>query len=141
MNDQIKDIRDFFHVYKRAAWERDYHSMVNLYDENVIIYDLWNLGYSLGLHEWSASIKEWFGSLKEEHVNVEFDMISIQESEMVSFASALVIFQAGSRDGTILREMKNRMTVGLVRTDNGWKVTHQHTSLPISSSEFAPIFL
>ena len=44
--------------------------MINLYDEDVLIFDMWEKGFSSGLNEWSAIITEWLSSLKEEKVKV-----------------------------------------------------------------------
>ena len=135
MQNCIENISDFFSCYKKAAWEKDINDMINLYDDRVIIFDMWGVkGFSSGLKEWSFIITDWLTSLKEEKVNVTFDMIEIQEGENIAFASALIQFQAISTNHSVLRSMKNRISLGFVRTDGFWKVKHQHTSAPIDST-------
>ena len=135
MKNCIENINDFFKCYKKAAWDKDISSMINLYDENVIIFDMWGVkGFSSGLKEWSVEITDWLTSLKDEKVNVTFEMIEIQEAELIAFASALIQFQAISSEGKILRSMKNRISLGFVKTDGIWKVKQQHTSAPIDSN-------
>jgi ketosteroid isomerase-like protein len=34
---------------------------------------------------------------------------------------------------TLLRSIKNRITMGLSRFKDGWKVAHQHISAPVTS--------
>ena len=92
--------------------------MIRLYDENVVVFDMWNKGHYLGLIEWSNIIKQWLGSLKEERVNVIFEMMEIQNGENVSFASSLIIYQAISTDNKIIRSMRNRITLGFTKTEN-----------------------
>ncbi len=129
----MKKIQDYFTIYKQSAWEKDTESMIGLYDDNVVIFDMWQEGYQTGLAEWSIAIKDWLGSLGEEKVNVIFEMIEIHEGDNVGFGSALVTFQAISIDNTIIRSMKNRITLGFVKERDLWKVVHQHTSAPINS--------
>lgn len=127
-------IEEFFVIYKNAAWNKDVKQMVGLYHENVVIFDMWEHGFQKGLKAWSLEISNWLESLGDEKVKVDFEMISIQEESMVGFASALVSFQALGLDQTILRGMKNRISLGYIRDKSGWKVVHQHTSAPIDSN-------
>lgn len=129
----MKKIQDYFAIYKQSAWEKDTESMIGLYDDNVVIFDMWNMGYQTGLAQWSVVIKDWLGSLGEERVNVIFEMIEIHEGDKVGFACALISFQAISTGNTIIRSMKNRITVGFIKKSDQWKVIHQHTSAPINS--------
>lgn len=129
----MRRLQDYFTIYKQAAWHKDIESMISLYDDNVVIYDMWTNGYQKGLIEWSSAIKDWLGSLGEEKVNVIFEMIEIHESGDVGFGSALITYQAISTNNTILRSMKNRLTIGFHKEKDMWKVIHQHTSAPINS--------
>jgi ketosteroid isomerase-like protein len=129
----MKTIQEFFTIYKQSAWQKDSESMINLYDDDIVIYDMWNHGYQTGLTEWSVVIKNWLGSLGHEDVKVTFDMIHVHEADNVGFGSALITYQAISPDTTILRSMKNRITLGFIKVGDRWKVVHQHTSAPINS--------
>lgn len=129
----MKKIQDYFTIYKQSAWEKDTERMIGLYDDNVVIFDMWQEGYQTGLAEWSIAIKDWLGSLGEENVNVIFEMIEIHEGDNIGFGSALITFQAISIDNIILRSMKNRITLGFIKEKVLWKVVHQHTSAPINS--------
>lgn len=129
----MKQLHDFFTIYKQSAWNKDIESMINLYDDDVVIFDMWAKGYQTGLVEWSSVIKDWLGSLGEERVNVIFEMVETREGGQLGFASALINYQAISADNTILRSMKNRITLGFYHKKDTWKVIHQHTSAPINS--------
>ncbi len=134
MKKNIEEVADFFSLYKSFAWEKDSERMITLYDEHVVVFDMWNKGYYSGLTEWSTLIKQWLGSLKDERVNVIFEMIKIQHGENVSFASSLITYQAISTDNKVIRSMRNRITVGFTKKESSWKVVHQHTSAPINSN-------
>ena len=127
------EIEDFFKIYQRSAWDKDASAMINLYDEHALIFDMWDQGYISNSSEWSKIIIDWLGSLGEEKVKVEFEMVKIHQSGNVGFASALIQFQAISGEGAVLRGMKNRISLGFSKSEDGWKVIHQHTSAPISS--------
>lgn len=113
--------------------------MINLYHEETIIFDMWDQGYIANSSEWTKIITDWLGSLGDEKVKVEFEMINIHQSDNIGFASALIQFQAISGEGLILRSMKNRITLGFKKFEEGWKVIHQHTSAPISSNGLTAI--
>ena len=130
----MKRPQDFFTIYKQSAWDKDTESMIALYHDNVVIFDMWTKGYQTGLTEWSSVIKDWLGSLGDERVNVIFEMIQIHEGNDVGFGSALIAYQAISTNNTILRSMKNRITLGFVKHEDEWRVIHQHTSAPINSN-------
>jgi ketosteroid isomerase-like protein len=134
MKEDIEQITDFFSLYKDFAWKKDSEGMINLYDENVVVFDMWNKGHYSDLTEWSGVIKQWLGSLKDESVNVIFEMIKIQAGENVGFASSRITYQAISTENKILRSMTNRITLGFVKKENVWKVVHQHTSAPINGN-------
>ncbi|GAB4014293.1 YybH family protein [Spirosoma koreense] len=126
-------IDEFFTIYQTAAWHKDTLAMINLYHEQAIIFDLWDQGYESNAKAWSKRIEDWLGSLGEEKLQVDFERVAIHQSETIGFASALIQFQAISNEGTLLRKMKNRLTLGFSKSDYGWKVIHQHTSAPIRS--------
>jgi ketosteroid isomerase-like protein len=130
----MKTIQEYFTIYKQSAWEKDTESMMALYTDNVLVFDMWKQGYQTGLKEWSIVIKNWLGSLGDEKVRVTFEMITIHESGHVGFASALITFQAISTGHSVVRSMKNRITLGLIKQNDVWKVHHQHTSAPINAA-------
>lgn len=133
------EIEDFFTIYQTAAWNKDSKAMIDLYVEHAVIFDMWDQGYLSDPSEWPAIIENWLGSLGEERVKVEFEKVKIHQSGNTGFASALIRFQAISPDGTVIRSMKNRITLGFLKFENGWKATHQHTSAPISSNGLTAI--
>ncbi len=128
----MKTIQDFFNLYRQTAWEKDTEQMIALYHEDVVIFDMWEHGYQNGLATWYMGIKDWLGSLGEEKVKVLFEMIATQEDGNIGFASALITYQAISPNNTIVRSMKNRITLGFRRVQGNWKVIHQHTSAPLN---------
>ena len=132
-------IDDFFTIYQTAAWHKDTLAMRNLYDEEAVVFDMWDQAYALNALTWRELIEDWLGSLGEEKVKVEFKRVGIHQAETIGFASALIQFQAISSEGAILRSMTNRITLGFSKSEHGWKVIHQHTSAPIRSEGLTAI--
>jgi hypothetical protein len=54
----MKRPEDFFTIYKQSAWDKDIKSMIGLYDDSVVIFDMWERGYQTGLTEWSIVIRD-----------------------------------------------------------------------------------
>lgn len=134
MQNGSKNISDFFQSYQETAFEKDVPGMISLYHDDVVVFDMWDKGFILGLKEWSSTITDWLTSLKNEKVKVRFEMIDIYEGEHVGFANAIIQFQAIATDDSVQRSMKNRVSLGFVKIDGLWKVKHQHTSAPIDSN-------
>jgi ketosteroid isomerase-like protein len=133
------EIADFFTIYQDAAWNKDTAAMISLYDEEIEIFDMWEQGYITDAAAWKNVIIDWLGSLAEEKVKVSFERVIIHQSAAVGFASALIQFQAMSKEGVVVRSMKNRITLGFTLRETGWKVFHQHTSAPISGDGLTAI--
>ncbi len=133
------EIKDFFDSYTRAAWDRDADAMIALYHEELTVFDMWDTGRITDSQVWKTILRDWLSSLGEEQVRVGFEDIMVQESGELGFAHALITFAAIAPDGTILRSMKNRITLGFTKTPAGWKVAHQHTSAPVSSENLVGI--
>jgi ketosteroid isomerase-like protein len=129
----MRTLQDYFTIYRKTAWDKDIQGMIDLYHDQVMIFDMWQHGYQSGLAQWSIVIKDWLSSLHDEKVNVIFDMIEIHEADNVGFGSAVITYQAISVDNMVVRSMKNRITLGFVKEKEAWKVRHQHTSSPINS--------
>ena len=134
MSNNFHKPADFFHLYSKTAYEKDITGMISLYDDNVLVFDMWEKGFTAGIKEWSSIIADWLSSLNDEKVKVLFERIDIQEGADTAFAHALIQFQAISPDGSVIRSMKNRITVGMIKRDGLWKVVHQHTSAPVDSN-------
>ncbi|RIV46985.1 nuclear transport factor 2 family protein [Flagellimonas pelagia] len=135
----MKTIKDFFTAYQEAVWQKDATALLKLYHADVIQFDMWDKGYYPNLGKWRPGIENWLDSLGDEKVKVDFEMIKIQQSETIGFASGLIKFEAISPQGSVLRSMKNRITVGFSIGTHGWTVAHQHISAPISSENLTAI--
>jgi ketosteroid isomerase-like protein len=130
----------FFERYAKAAWDKNAEMMVDLYSKDVVIFDMWDKGFYTGLDDTRKMILEWFEHLGTDKVNVKFEDIQIKEDDACAFGYGFIKFAGISKEGVVLRSMKNRLSLAFVKTDNQWKVIHQHISLPIHSSDLKANF-
>ena len=64
-------------------------------------------------------------------MEVTFADVSTAVGTDTAFGHAAVTFTAISARGERLRSMTSRLTVNLARSDDDWKIVHEHSSLPI----------
>jgi uncharacterized protein (TIGR02246 family) len=131
MNEIEKQVQKVFEGYKTAVFEKDVEAFLGHYTEDIHIFDMWGKWSYKGIQAWREMVTGWFGSLGDERVVVDFDDVQINCTDDIAVAHAYVTFKALSSDGKELRSMNNRLTLALKRTNNGWKVFHEHSSAPI----------
>jgi ketosteroid isomerase-like protein len=133
------DANVFFEAYKSAVLNKDVEGLMALYDKDVLAFDVWDAWSLLGDGQWREMTRDWLESLGSESVVVEFEDIRTFQGGDIAGASAFGIFKAVSETGEILRSMRNRLTWVAARKGDGWKIVHQHTSVPIDSKALKAI--
>jgi ketosteroid isomerase-like protein len=126
----MESIEHVFAAYAAAVRAKDVDGFVALYAPEVRVFDTWERWSYDGADAWRGMAENWFGSLGEEQVAVDFDDVETITGDDVAVASAFVTYRGLSADGVELRAMNNRVTWGLQRTADGWKVVHEHGSAP-----------
>lgn len=114
--------------------------MTGLYHPEAELFDMWEAYHLHGITNITRMVIDWFDSLGNEQLEVDFSEIELRNSDTTAFAYAFAHYRAIDTTGAVLRQMKNRMTVCLVKNENHWTVLHQHTSIPISSKDIKGIF-
>lgn len=139
--DDNNPVREAMDAYADAVNAKDLGAFAALYSEDVHVFDSWGQWQYDGIEAWRGMAAEWFSSLGEERVEVSFDAVSSTVGAEVAFGSAAVSFSGISVDGTRLRSMTNRFTVGLEKSTGVWKISHEHSSLPIDMATGKGIFM
>src|SRR5579872_1554787 len=103
----MNSINALFDEYKRAVFEKDAARLLELFDADVRVFDMWAWSYD-GLPAWRGMVTGWFSSLGAERDVVSFDDVRIQESGDFGLASAFMRFAAVSEKGEELRSLQNR---------------------------------
>lgn len=128
----MKEIESLFDAYKMAVLEKDVLAYSALFDEDLLVFDMWADWSSKGLAGWREMAKGWFGSLGPERVMVSFDEVQILSNGEFGSATAFARFAAVSESGQELRYLENRLTWVVQKKKGVWKIVHQHTSVPIA---------
>ena len=120
-----------FASFSDAVWNKDVEAYLALYDEQVLVFDMWESWAYDGLPAWRKMVEGWFSSLGSDRDRVTFRDKHVEMAGDIGFVTAIVRFAAVSETGEELRFLDNRLTWVLRRKNESWKIVHQHTSGPI----------
>ncbi|MGH2933149.1 MAG: YybH family protein [Gaiellaceae bacterium] len=124
-------IEDVVQAYTAAVHGKDADAFAALYADDTRNFDMWG-GFS---YEGAAAVRgmaaDWFASVGTDQIRVEFQDVRETVGGDVAVAHAFIGFAGLSAEGEELRSMTNRVTWGLRRTPDGWKIVHEHTSVPL----------
>lgn len=118
--------------YAAAVFAKDADALLSLYDDDVRLFDLWGVWSYEGAPAWRQSVDDWFASLGAQRVGVGFEDVSIIGSDHLATVHAIITYRDLSPDGTERGSMQNRLTWVLTRTNDQWKIIHEHTSAPVN---------
>jgi Ketosteroid isomerase homolog len=139
MNDGKDKAANVLDRYRAAVFNKNVESMLDLYADNVRVFDAWNVWEYDGALSWRLAIEQWFGSLQDEAVEVGVADVRADEGSDLAFISAVLTYTAVSGKGVALRSIQNRLTWVLTRRDEMWRIVHEHTSAPIGFEDLKAI--
>lgn len=131
MNELEKPILQVLDAYKAAVNAKDVETFVSLYDQDVVVFDMWGEWSYKGVEAWRKMVVDWFGSLGSERVIVEANDVQVIAENNIAIIHAFVAFKGVSAEGEELRTMQNRFTWILQNRKGAWKIIHEHTSAPV----------
>lgn len=132
-------LKDILQKYSKSILDKDLESYCSLYDENILVYDMWQQWSFKGIKDWKKNVQDWFSSLGDLRDKVSFQDIDILEKEGMALVTAIVRFAAIDQQGIELRYLQNRFSWVLVKQADEWKIIHQHSSSPIDFNTMKPI--
>lgn len=129
-------------AYGAAAGAADLDGFLALYDDDVVVHDLFSPAPIVGSAAWRLQVTDWFGDVKEGDRNVaEIDPLTVHVSGDLATAFGRVRYAIVEPDGSERYGMWNRLTWLLRRGDDGaWRVLHEHTSVSLDPKTSAPQF-
>jgi len=130
MNQQHDEILQLLEKYKKSVWYKDLDAFLEIYDEDICAYDLWNAWSYEGLEAWSGMVKDWFSWLNNEKDDVSFHNTVVKSNQDFATLYTFIIYRGLSADEVELRRIQNRLTWVLQKKEGVWKVIHEHTSAP-----------
>jgi ketosteroid isomerase-like protein len=121
-------------TFSDAVWRKDVTACLELYDERVLVFDMWQEWSYHGLAAWGMMVGGWFAGLGSDRDRVTFRDTYIETAGDMGYVTAIARFAAVSEAGEELRFLDNRLSWVLRRVGATWKIVHQHTSGPIDFS-------
>ncbi len=124
-------VHAFLARYATTVLDRDLEGHLDLYADDVHVFDSWNRWAYAGRADWGGMIACWFDGIRDVRVRVTATDVKTWNDTNTAGGSATLEFAALGPDGLPLRSTENRLTV-LLRNEAGtWRVVHQHTSVPV----------
>jgi uncharacterized protein (TIGR02246 family) len=117
--------------YKAAVFAKDVAAFTALYDQDVVVFDMWGAWSYSGIEAWRRMADGWFGTLGAERVVVDFSEVQTIGTQDLAVAHAFVTYTAVTEEGAALRALNNRISVVLKQKAGVWKIVHEHTSAPL----------
>ncbi|RYY76735.1 MAG: DUF4440 domain-containing protein [Gammaproteobacteria bacterium] len=131
MEKNSTEVTQVLEAYKSAVLEKNVDAFMQLYDVNARIFDTWGVWLFDKADSRLPNIKKWFEGLGDERVVVNFDDVRVTSRNDMAIVTAVGTYAAVSVSGVELRSMQNRFTWALEFSESGWKIIHEHTSVPI----------
>ena len=138
--DAEPDLSVLLEDYRAAVFAKDVEGFVSLYDEKVVVFDLWNEWSCEGIAAWRGLVLKWFSSMGENRDVVEFDQVQKLGEQDLATVHAFVSFRCVNPEGKELRSIRERLTWSLLRQGVKWRIVHQHTSVPVDFKTFKILF-
>lgn len=139
MADSDSAVRGMLDAYAAAVWAKDADAFMSLYAPEIRAFDPWGIWSYEGSAAWRRMAEEWFGSLGGERVRVEAEDTRIGPGEQLASLTTFLKYTALADDGRELRSMQNRLTWVLRLEGDGWKIVHEHTSVPVGFEDMKAI--
>ena len=120
------EIRNLLETVNMALHEKDAAAVVAQFDPTAVIFDLAPpLSHALDQQGWSNWFDSWEGPVdRKSH---DFNIIVMGD---LAVAHGLYHVGATTREGCHRTVWWMRATVALRRDRGGWKIIHEHTSVP-----------
>lgn len=126
----METIEKVIDTYKEAARSKNADLMLEIYTDDIFMFDAWEKWSEQGLASMKSMVDEWFTGLGEESLDLEIDNLDITQGDKIGFATFDVNFIRLDVEGTPYKSVKNRFTICLVK-ESSWKIKHQHSSVPV----------
>jgi uncharacterized protein (TIGR02246 family) len=115
-----------------AVAAKDLDALLACYAEDVTLFDAVGPLRDTGRDAERTRLREWFGAYRSA-IELEIRDLDVVADGDVAFASYLFHVRGTMVDGTDVA-MWVRSTAGLRRDDHGWKIVHEHSSVPFDSA-------
>ncbi|MEU7790896.1 nuclear transport factor 2 family protein [Amycolatopsis sp. NPDC049159] len=120
-----------------AVAAKDVEALVAQYAEDVTLFDAVGALRDRGRDAERARLAQWFGAYRTE-IGMKIRDLEVVTGGDVGFAHYIYQVEGTMTDGTEV-SMWVRSTVGFRRDDDGWKIVHEHSSVPFDAATGAAL--
>jgi len=117
------EISSLIDTWAAAVRRQDYPGILAHHDQDLVMFDVPPPLQSRGLDEYRKTWGLFFSCYRPSHA-FDIDEIAITAGDDVAFAVA--VMRCGPPDG----RFQFRLTIGLRKIDDDWRITHEHHSVP-----------
>ena len=115
-----------------AVAAKDVETLVAQYAEDVTLFDALGPLRDTGRDVERNRLREWFGGYRST-IDLTIKDLEVVADGDVGFAHYLFRVRGTMTDGTEV-DMWVRATIGFRRGEDGWKIVHEHSSVPLTPS-------
>lgn len=126
-------IRQMLDEWVSAVKDKDVDRLMTLYAADVVVYDVLAPLQQKGADAHRQNFEKWFAGMPGRTTSAIRDL-RIVAGEHSAFAHCLNHISNAPPDGKTTVDNWVRVTVCFEKRDGEWKVTHEHSSMPIDES-------
>ncbi|MGK3202133.1 YybH family protein [Amycolatopsis sp. MEPSY49] len=115
-----------------AVAAKDVETLVAQYAEDVTLFDALGPLRDTGRDVERKRLRAWFGAYRTS-IGLRIRNLEVVADGDVGFAHYVFQVRGTMTDGTEV-DMAVRATIGFRRDDDGWKIVHEHSSVPFTPS-------
>lgn len=119
-----------FDRYAQAVYQKDVSQMMANYTDDVIVFDAFDTWVFRGKDAWRGQIIDWFEGLGNDLCRVTFSQVNTFADEANAAVSADVLYEPLGQ--VTIPSLHCRITFFLRKIDDDWKISHEHTSAPLT---------
>lgn len=119
-------------AYSQAVYQKDVDQLLALYTDDVIVFDAFDNWEYRGKAAWGEAVSRWFDDTGDDVVRITFNQTQSEFDGNIGGLSAEVLYEGFGKEEDYV--MTNRITLGLRKVGSDWKISHEHTSLPVKQT-------
>lgn len=108
---------------------------MQLYAPQLRVFDAWGVWEHVGHAAWRTIVSDWLGTLGDERVRVSVDAVRTIGGDTLRAVTAILTYTAFEPGGRASNTRQNRLSWVLANAEAGWKIVHEHTSVPVACED------
>ncbi len=131
MSDEA-ELRELIARWSKAVREENFDGILADHDPDVLMFDVPPPFLSRGLEAYLATWRTFFACQAKP---VEFDFHDVEITAGTDVAFATAIGRCGDLSSGKKVDLEFRLTMGFRKQDGGWRVVHEHHSIPATDAQ------